>query len=186
MAIAAPVRHWLLASAREALAEGLDRTDLVPPAGPAPDDPVLAAPARVFVSWHEGPRLLGCIGTLQSHLSLAAAVRHYAVQAGLNDPRIGPMSHAQLVRASCEISVLGPERELDARGVVAIAKAIVPGKDGVVLRHGHRRAVFLPVVWEKLPEPAEFLDALCRKAGIGEHERADVRADVFEVESWSE
>jgi AmmeMemoRadiSam system protein A len=186
MAIAEPTRRWLSASAREAVAEALDRTDLVAPAGPRPNDDVLMMPASVFVSWHAGPRLLGCIGTLQAQAALADAVRHYAVQAGLHDPRIGPMSHAQLGTASGEISVLAPERELDVQGIAAIASAIVPGRDGVVLRSGWRRAVFLPVVWEKLPSPHEFLDALCRKAAIvTASERAEARASVFAVESWS-
>lgn len=187
MSIAEPTRRWLLASAREAVAEAIDRGELAPPADARPDDPVLDEPARVFVSWHDGPRLLGCIGTLQAADSLAAAVRHYAVQAGLHDPRMGPMTAEELARAHAEIAVLRPERELDACGLEAIARVLVPGRDGVILRHGHRRALFLPVVWEKLPAAAEFLDALCRKAGILDpHDRAQVRAQVFEVESWSD
>jgi AmmeMemoRadiSam system protein A len=186
MPIAEPTRRWLSASAREAVAEALHRSDLVAPAGPRPNDEVLTLPARVFVSWHAGPKLLGCIGTLQPHAALAEAVRHYAVQAGLHDPRIGPMSMRELASAHGEISVLADDRELDACGLESIAAAIVPGKDGVVLRSGSRRAVFLPVVWEKLPTPYEFLDALCRKAGIvSTQERADARASVFGVESWS-
>jgi uncharacterized protein len=187
MAIAEPTRRWLLASARAALAEALDRRDAVAPTGPRPADAVLDQPARVFVSWHDGGQLLGCIGTLQAHASLAEAVRHYAVQAGQHDPRIGPMSHAQLAGAHAEIAVLAPERELDARGVDAIAAALVPGRDGVILRSGDRRAVFLPVVWEKLADPHEFLGALCRKAGIATlAEREQARAQVFAVESWSD
>lgn len=187
MSIAEATRRWLLASAREALAQAIECGDVVAPAGPRPEDPVLEQPARVFVSWHDGPRLLGCIGALQPAESLAAAVRHYAVQAGLHDPRMGPMTPDQLVRADVEIAVLGPERELDARGVEAVAHALVPGQGGVILRHRHRRALFLPVVWEKLPSAVEFVDALCRKAGIiAPGDRAQVQAQVFEVESWSD
>jgi len=187
VAIAEPTRRWLLASAREALASALDTADTVTPAGLAPDDALLDEPARVFVSWHDGTHLLGCIGTLQPYASLAGAVRHYAVQAGLHDPRIGPMRAAQVAGAQGEIAVLAPERELPARGIDAIAKALVPGRDGVILRHGRRRGVFLPVVWEKLPVAHDLLDALCRKAGIASpHERAEARAEVFAVESWSD
>src|SRR5687768_15422022 len=110
MSIAEPTRRWLLASAREALAAAIDRGDLAAPIGPRPDDPALDRPARVFVSWHDGPRLLGCIGTVQAAESLVAAVRRYAVQAGLHDPRTGPMTADELARAHAEIAVLGPER----------------------------------------------------------------------------
>lgn len=40
-----------------------------------------------------------------------------------------------------------------------------PGRDGVILRDGLRRATFLPQVWEKIPDPAEFLTNLCYKMG---------------------
>lgn len=186
MTIAAATRRFLLASAREALAAELGCPS-TRDASTIPDDPRLAAPARVFVSWHAGERLLGCIGTLVPHPRLDEAVRHYAVAAGLEDPRMGPMPATQLGRAHCEVSVLGEPRELDAVGLDAIAAAVVPGRDGVILRLGSRRAVFLPVVWEKLSTPAAFLDALCRKAGIDARREGDqVRAQVFEAEVFAE
>jgi AMMECR1 domain-containing protein len=40
-----------------------------------------------------------------------------------------------------------------------------PGIDGVVLRDGPRRATFLPQVWEKIPDAADFLSELCAKMG---------------------
>jgi AMMECR1 domain-containing protein len=41
-----------------------------------------------------------------------------------------------------------------------------PGRDGLVLRLGARRATFLPEVWQMLPSPTEFVRALQRKAGL--------------------
>ena len=38
--------------------------------------------------------------------------------------------------------------------------------DGVTITVGTRRATFLPSVWEKVPAPDEFLDALWLKAGL--------------------
>lgn len=35
-----------------------------------------------------------------------------------------------------------------------------------ILRHCYREALFLSVVWEKLPDPDDFLAHLQRKAGI--------------------
>jgi hypothetical protein len=57
----------------------------------------------------------------------------------------------------------------------------------VTLAHGQRRAFFLPVVWQAIPDPADFLVALCRKAGLDP--RADgsaLRAEVLDVESFGE
>ena len=41
-----------------------------------------------------------------------------------------------------------------------------PFEDGIVLEYGARRGTFLPQVWEDLPEPAQFLGELKRKAGL--------------------
>jgi AMMECR1 domain-containing protein len=38
--------------------------------------------------------------------------------------------------------------------------------DGLLIAAGGRQAVFLPAVWEQLPEPAGFLDHLQLKAGL--------------------
>ena len=41
-----------------------------------------------------------------------------------------------------------------------------PGVDGLILEDGTMRATFLPDVWESLPEPADFLAQLKKKAGL--------------------
>jgi AmmeMemoRadiSam system protein A len=183
--LAAATRRWLLASARHALAEALGVP--APPLDAPPPDPRLDEPARLFVSWHDGPRLVGCIGTLEAHAPLHAAVRHYAVQAGLHDPRTPTPEPGDLPRLRCEISVLTPPEPMTERGLPEITAALVPGRDGLVLRDGERRAVFLPVVWESLPEPATFVAALCRKARIDAQRRGPfVQGERFFTELFEE
>jgi AmmeMemoRadiSam system protein A len=187
MKISETTRLFLLANARQALADEIGCGDMVPAVGEAPRDPVLDAPARVFVSWHFGERLLGCIGTLQPHDTLLSAVRHYAVQSGVHDPRGGAMHPELLARARLDISVLAEPVELGVVGIAAIELAVRPFEDGVILRRALRRAVFLPVVWQKLPDRREFVRALARKAGIDpDREGDDVRAQVFDVEEFGE
>lgn len=152
-----------------------------------PDDPRLRRPTRVFVSWHEGSRLVGCIGTLTPDRPLADAVRHYAVQSGLHDPRTDTPTADALPRLHCEISVLTSPEPMAERGLDEITGVLVPGRDGLVLRDGDRRAVFLPVVWESLPTPREFVAALCRKAGIDAARRAPfVRGERFYADKLEE
>ncbi len=183
--LALATRRWLLASARHALAEALGVP--APPLGPAPADPRLDEPVRLFVSWHDGPRLVGCIGTLEAHGPLREAVRHYAVEAGLHDPRTPMPAPDDLPRLRCEISVLTPPEPLAEQGLAEITAVLVPGRDGLVLRDGERRGVFLPVVWESLPEPAEFVAALCRKARIDADRRgALVQGERFFAERFEE
>lgn len=157
------------------------------PPGDPPDDPRLDRPTRVFVSWHEGERLVGCIGTLASERSLKDAVSHYAVQSGLHDPRTDTPRPEDLPRLRCEISVLTEPEPMAERGLEPITAALVPGRDGLVLRDGDRRAVFLPVVWHSLPDPREFVAALCRKAGIDPRHRGPfVRGERFYADKLQE
>jgi AmmeMemoRadiSam system protein A len=158
-----------------------------PPVGPSPPDPRLDEPTRLFVSWHEGPRLVGCIGTLEAHAPLRDAVRRYAVEAGLHDPRTPTPVPGDLPRLRCEISVLSEPEPMAEQGLDEITAALVPGRDGLVLRDEDRRAVFLPVVWESLPEPIEFVAALCRKGRIDAESRGPlVRGERFYAERFEE
>lgn len=183
--LTAAARRWLLAAARRALGEALGVP--TPPEEPAPLDPELLEPRRLFVSWHDGPRLVGCIGTLEAHAPLRDAVQHYAVQAGLYDPRTPTPAPGDLPRLRCEISVLTPPEPMPERGLAEITAALVPGRDGLVLRDGDQRAVFLPVVWESLPEPVAFVAALCRKARIDPARRGPfVQGERFFAELFAE
>jgi AMMECR1 domain-containing protein len=83
--------------------------------------------------------------------------------------------------------VLTPPEPLHERGLAEITAALVPGRDGLVLRDGERRAVFLPVVWETLPEPAAFVAALCRKARIDPSLRGPfVQGERFFAEAFAD
>ena len=43
-----------------------------------------------------------------------------------------------------------------------------PHVAGLIIRDGDKRAVFLPQVWEELPDPTTFMIHLKRKAGLAE------------------
>ncbi len=184
--------RWLLHVARRVLRDAMAQRDpeaTLLPVGevPRPDDPRLDQPARVFVSWHDGRELVGCIGSLEAWPNLEQAVARYAVQAGLHDPRTSPARPARWSRMDGEISVLGEQHDLGVVGLDAIEREIVPGRDGVVLSLGSRQAVFLPVVWRQLPRPRDFLAALVRKAGLSpEHDGPRLRARVFLAETFGE
>jgi AmmeMemoRadiSam system protein A len=189
-------RRWLLDRARYEVAAELGRrgqplpasvSATVPDPGPRPDEPELEAPARLFVSWHLRGELQGCIGTLEPWPSLAEAVARYAVIAALGDRRTPDLDPRDFGALELEISILGEPRELDVLGLDAIAPALVPGRDGVILSCRGRSAFFLPVVWKTLPDPASFLWNLCRKAGIDPaREGPHCRAQVLEAVAFGD
>ena len=49
-----------------------------------------------------------------------------------------------------------------------VLKDLQPGVDGLVIAAGQHQAVFLPAVWDQLPEPRLFLDHLQAKAGLAQ------------------
>lgn len=183
--VAPATRRWLLANARDALAGAMQVP--TPPLPPAPADPLIDEPARLFVSWHEGSRLVGCIGVLEVRETVRQATRRLAVQAGLHDHRTPMPAPEDLPRLTAEISILSPPEPMAERGLAEITAALVPGRDGLVLHDGGKRAVFLPVVWKSLTTPEAFVTALCRKARIDPEQRAEhVRGERFFAEDFGE
>ncbi len=149
-----------------------------------PDDPRLDAPARVFVSWYDGHERVGCLGSLEPWLTLEQAVARYAVHAGL-DPRLPAARASRWHRIVGEISVLGAAQDLAVTGLAAIAEALVPGRDGVIIAAGPRQQVVsLPSAWRQSPRPRDFLVNLMRTAGLSpEHDGPRLRGRIFLAET---
>ena len=62
-----------------------------------------------------------------------------------------------------------------------------PGIDGILFQYGHHHSTYLPQVWEDLPEPAEFLAHLKRKAGLPpDFWDAEVKLARYTVSKWRE
>ncbi|RMG94124.1 MAG: AmmeMemoRadiSam system protein A [Deltaproteobacteria bacterium] len=186
--IAPATASYLAALARrrleEAVARRYGRPELVrTEVPPRPADPLLDTPGRLFVTWNDGPRLVGCLGQLEPVDTIERTVARLAMEAGVADPRTEGASPEALDRITGEISLLSEPRPLDAVGLAEIAARIRPGVDGVLLTCDGRRAFFLPQVWEQLPDPASFLVALARKGGMSlERAKRHARAAVFGAE----
>lgn len=153
----------LLARARNAIAVrlGLGSVD-------EPPHPALAAPGATFVTLKDvRGGLRGCIGRLEPDAPLEVDVRRNAQSAAFADPRFAPLAACEWPGLSLSVSLLGPHQPLprqpDARRA---ARALRPGRDGVVLAWRGRRATFLPQVWEQLPDADGFVAALLHKAGL--------------------
>ena len=148
-----------------------------------PAIPELCDPAAVFVTLHKQGRLRGCIGTIQARTPLYDAVLEYAEMAAFDDSRFQPVTSDELKDIDIEISVLSPMKK------IASPKEIIPGKHGVVVSKGFRRGLFLPQVWEQLPDMEQFMGYLCaEKAGLPfDAWKGDgVELLVFTVHAFSE
>ena len=124
--------------------------------------------------------LRGCTGSLEPDKTLVEHVVTSAYATAFNDPRFPPLSAGELDRLTLELAVLGPLRPLDVGSEEALIAALEPGRDGVVLQVGAKRATFLPKVWEQLPQPRDFMRHLRLKAGLAE----DYWSDTVEISRY--
>jgi hypothetical protein len=129
--------------------------------------PRLLADRASFVTLKIDGRLRGCIGSLEPRGPLAADVARNALLAALRDPRFAPVRPDELGRIRVSVSVLDSPRPLERRGP-DLLRRLGETRPGVILEVQGRSSTFLPVVWEELPDPAEFLAALCAKQGAPE------------------
>ena len=155
----------LLRLAREALEHGV-RGKEPPPLEQETLSENLRAIGSSFITLTVGGQLRGCIGSLEPHQSLAEDVREHTIAAALRDPRFAPVTEQELSGIEIEISRLTRPIPLEYKDADDLLSRLCPHVDGVVICEGlHRRATFLPQVWEKLPNPVDFLDNLCYKMG---------------------
>jgi AmmeMemoRadiSam system protein A len=155
------VGQTLLILARNAIAQRFGQ-----PALPVPPNPELSTPGATFVTLTQNGQLRGCIGSLEAYRPLTTDVSENALAAAFSDPRFPPLSAEELGRTRIEVSLLTPPEPFVFTDESDALKQLRPGRDGLVLTHGQRRATFLPQVWETLPDPKSFMAQLKLKAGL--------------------
>ena len=168
----------LLGFARKSIEQYLS-TGTVP--APRGFDPLLERKMGAFVTLRKHKELRGCIGYMMQDLPLCRVVGAMALQAALNDSRFMPVTPDELRDIEIEISVLTPYKAVKSADEIEI------GRDGVLLKKGGRQAVFLPQVaaemgWDK----KEFLENLCRKAGLPPDSWRDAQLFTFQAKIFEE
>jgi len=139
---------------------------------PAPLPALDALPAALrrevgaFVTLTVDGALNGCIGNIEGVEPLGVAVPRLAWSAAFADPRLPTLRADQYERLTISISILSPLALMAVASREELVAALHAGADGLVIGTPARRALFLPSVWEQLPDPGDFVDFLCRKAGL--------------------
>jgi AmmeMemoRadiSam system protein A len=177
----------LLRLARQALEHGVKGEDL-PPLDSSVLTPRLLEEGACFVTLTKGSQLRGCIGALEPYQSLVQDVREHAVAAALEDPRFPPVNTSEVDRIQIEISRLTRPVPLQYTDADDLLCKLRPHVDGIILRDSLQRATFLPQVWEKIPDPAEFLDNLCYKMGASRNlwRKKHLEVLIYQVEEFHE
>jgi len=187
MPLTAQERETLLKLARETISHAVHEREL-----PGVDLDVmpesLTRDGASFVTLTIEGELRGCIGSLEAQRPLALDVCENALGAAFRDPRFPPLLPEELDDLHIEISVLSAPQPLSYDSLDDLIARLRPGVDGVVIERGWNRATFLPQVWEKLPDPHQFLERLCYKAGLSPNAFRQSNLDVYtyQVEEFEE
>ncbi|CAA7614669.1 AmmeMemoRadiSam system protein B [Magnetospirillum sp. UT-4] len=149
---------------------------------PAPADPTLPQPGAVFVTLKRNGQLRGCIGSPTAWRSLGEDVVDNAFKAAFKDPRFPPLRPEEWEGLTLSVSLLTPPVAMAFRDEADLLAQLRPGVDGLIIEDAGRRALFLPSVWEQLPERRQFLAHLKAKAGMAvDHFSATFKASRFEA-----
>jgi AmmeMemoRadiSam system protein A len=123
--------------------------------------PVLKSKAGAFVTLTINKVLRGCIGYINSNRTLIKTIKDAAVQAAQADPRFSPVVEDELSKIEIELSILSEPFPIKSYDEIII------GKHGLILDEPESRGLLLPQVpIEHKMNRDEFLNAICRKAGI--------------------
>ncbi|MCI1273221.1 MAG: AmmeMemoRadiSam system protein B [Clostridiaceae bacterium] len=119
-----------------------------------------------FVTLEEEGNLRGCIGSIIAHRIFIDDLIHNAQNAAFSDPRFNPVCRVEYKDLSIAVSILSMPVEMTFEDEDDLLSQLVPNKDGLIINDGEYQAVYLPSVWEQLPDKKDFLNSLKVKAGL--------------------
>jgi AmmeMemoRadiSam system protein A len=151
---------YILEVARRSIVDGINGEEFVPRSIPT----VLTQYGASFVTLKIDGQLRGCIGSIFPTKPLILDVIDNAKNAAFQDPRFNPLEIEELGNIDISVSVLSSIEKIDFKDERDLLSKIYPY--GIIIAERERRAVYLPVVWEQLPDREIFLNSLKEKAGL--------------------
>lgn len=127
---------------------------------------VFDEPGASFVTIEKNGELRGCIGSILAHRPLVNDLIENTKNAAFKDSRFQPVTADELNQLKISVSILTTPRRIFFNGEDDLLNQITPNLDGLIIKDGDKQAVYLPSVWEVLPEKQEFLNTLKVKAGF--------------------
>jgi AmmeMemoRadiSam system protein B/AmmeMemoRadiSam system protein A len=126
----------------------------------------LRSPGCSFVTLYLDGALRGCVGSAQPERPLISDVAVNGFAAAFHDRRFPKLTAAERERLAVSVSVLTVPQAMRFAGEDDLLAQLHPGEDGLIIRSGPHRGLFLPQVWSGLPLPHDFLAHLKVKAGL--------------------
>jgi AmmeMemoRadiSam system protein A len=176
----------LLAMARRSIQHGLTKNQPLEIGHIRLSGPLAQRHAN-FVTLTQCGILRGCVGTVKATHHLATSIAVHAFRAAFHDSRFSPLSATETDQTRIEISVLSPPEPIDAGTCKELLASLRPYEDGLLLENDGTQATFLPQVWEKAPDPQQFVKYLMTKAGLPDDYWSDsIRFHRYHTISFTE
>jgi uncharacterized protein len=136
-----------------------------------------------FVTLYIDGKLRGCIGEYKATRPLYQSIIDNAVSAANFDYRFSKINREELSKITVEVSVLSPLSEFKPKNTVELLENLNRDKPGVMLEKNGKKAIFLPQVWEQLPDAYEFLTQLSLKASLSpdDWKSKDMKFWIFNI-----
>ena len=125
--------------------------------------PKLKMEFGAFVTLKIKNELRGCIGFITAQKPLFETIVEAAKHSAFGDPRFPELSRDEVDNIMIEISVLSQFEPIKSYDEIEI------GKHGLLLDEGGRAVLLPQVATEQNYNRAQFLTALCHKAGLYGH-----------------
>ena len=129
---------------------------------------ILDEEGACFVTLEKDGQLRGCIGSIVAHRPLITDLVEHTRNAAFNDKRFNPVTAEEIDSLKVNVSILTPAYKMEFESEEDLLNKITPNKDGIIIIDGEHQGVYLPSVWEEIPDKKEFLNSLKVKAGLTE------------------
>jgi len=158
MELSTEEKEILLKAARESILQEFSECDVTKIDYKA--FPKLKLELGAFVTLHIDKALRGCIGYIFANKPLYETIIEAAKHSAFGDPRFPELSREEFDEVEIEISVLSPFEPIKSYDEIEV------GKHGLLLEEGGRAVLLPQVATEQNYNRAQFLTALCHKAGL--------------------
>ncbi|MCK5296998.1 MAG: AmmeMemoRadiSam system protein B [Alphaproteobacteria bacterium] len=136
----------------------------------------------VFVTLEKNGRLRGCIGSIIARKPLLKDIADNAFSAAFLDRRFNELTVQEMEDIDISVSLLSKPVYMSFTDEEDFLSQLRPMRDGIIFRDGKHSSVYLPIVWEQLPEPRQFMSHLKIKAGLSpNHWSENVKIQRFTV-----
>ena len=151
---------YILNLARKSILSFLNNEEYTPDEIP----PVLTQFGASFITLKLNGELRGCIGSIYPTKPLLLDIMDNARNSAFYDSRFIPVNIDEFKDLDITVSILSSIDSIEFRDERDLLSKIYPY--GIILVEKEHRAVYLPVVWEQLPDKEIFLNSLKEKAGL--------------------